>query len=71
MINKSNNFLQDSVGDYSMARLAVLVSVVMSVYCGVCIPFFPDTASTLMNSSLAYMGIATASKSISKLTERK
>lgn len=72
MLNKPNNFLQDNDGNYSMARFAVMCCVVLGLYNGAWIPFADTTiANTCMQASLGYMGIATAAKAITKVTERK
>ena len=70
MLNKPNNILQDNEGNYSMARFAVFCCVILGIYNGAFIPFAAN-ATTCMQASLGYMGIATAAKAITKVTERK
>lgn len=67
---KANNFLQDDKGNYSMARFAVMMALVMGIFNGGFIPFV-ENASTCMQASLGYFGIAIAGKVTSKLTEGK
>jgi hypothetical protein len=67
---QSNNFLQDDKGNYSMARFAVMMALVMGVYTGGLIPWVAN-ASECLTASLGYFGIAITGKVTSKLTEGK
>ena len=71
MAIKGNNFLQDKEGNYSMARFAVMMALVMGIYTGAWIPF-ADAANTTscLQGSLGYFGIAIAGKVTSRLTEK-
>ncbi len=72
MLEKNHNILQDNEGNYSMARFAVFCCTILGIYNGIWIPFAADAiATTCMQASLGYMGIATAAKAITKVTERK
>lgn len=67
---KANNFLQDDKGNYSMARFAVMMAMIMGIYNGGFIPWAAN-AAVCMQASLGYFGIAIAGKVTSKLTEGK